>query len=124
VKPGDNPLSGISSDLFDIELEVEPVDATEFGIRLYEAALSWANGKVSCLGATADLSPVDGRLKLRILVDRTSIEIFGNDGEVSMTSCFLPNEQNTGLDLYARDGTVKIRSLTVSRLSSCWNNSE
>jgi len=124
LKPGDNPLSGISGDLFDSEVEVEPGDAAEFGIRMHRTAIAWADGKVSCLGAAADLPSVGGTVKLRILVDRTSIEVFGNDGEVSMTSCFLPNEQDTGLDLYAKGGTVKLRSMTVTRLRSCWNNSE
>jgi len=124
LKPGDNPLSELSGDLFDIELEVEPGVATEFGIRLHETAITWADGKVSCLGAVADLFPVDGRIKLRILVDRTSIEVFGNDGEVSMTSCFLPGEQNTGLELYTRDGTVKIHCLAVGKPSSSWSTTE
>ena len=120
VKPGDNPLSDMSGDLFDIEMEVEPGDAAEFGVRLHETAVTYADGKVSCLGCTADASPINSSLKLRILVDRASLEVFANDGEVSMSSCFVPKEKNTGLELYTKDGNIKVRSLRVSKLISSW----
>ena len=120
AKPGDNPLAGISGDLFDIEMEIEPGDAARFGVRLHETAITYAGGKVSCLGGTADASLINGSVKLRILVDRASLEVFVNDGEVSMTSIFKPKEKNTGLELYARDGNVNIRSLRISKLKSSW----
>jgi fructan beta-fructosidase len=86
-----------------------------------KTAVTYAGGKVSCLGATADLSPVDGKLKLRILVNRTSTETFAHDGKVSMTSCLLPEKKNTGLGLYTKEETVNIRSLTVTKLTSSWS---
>ena len=121
LKPGDNPVSGISGDLFDIEMEVEPGDAVEFGIRLHEKTVSYAAGEVCSLGRKAGASPVDGAIKLRMLVDRTSIETFANDGEVSLTSCFLPQKPDTGLELYARGGTAIIRYLRVTELASAWH---
>lgn len=120
LSPDGNPLSDISGDLFDIEMEIEPGDAAEFGIRLHETAVTYAKNKVSCLGCTAGAPPIDGRLKLRILVDRASVEVFANDGEVSMSSCFLPKEINTGLELYAKGGNVNIKSLRVARLKLGW----
>jgi sucrose-6-phosphate hydrolase SacC (GH32 family) len=124
LKPGENPLSEISGDLFDIEMEIEPDDAAEFGVRLHETAVTYAGGKVSCLDCTADASPIGDSLKLRILVDRASLEVFANDGEVSMTSCFLPKEKNTGLELYTKGGNINIRSLKVSRLKSSWTSDQ
>ncbi|MHC4756105.1 MAG: glycoside hydrolase family 32 protein, partial [Planctomycetota bacterium] len=120
LEPGSNPLSHLAGDLFDIDMEIVPGASTEFGIRLHTQAVTYANNRISCLGSTAGLSPVNGKLKLRILVDRTSIEVFANDGEVSMTSCFLPKEKSTGLDFYTKDVNVTIRSLRVSKLKSSW----
>ena len=120
LKPGDNPLSEMSGDLFDIEIDFEPGDAAEFGIRLHETAVTYAEGTVTSLGATANVSPIAGLLALRILVDRTSIETFANRGAVSMTSCFLPKNINTGLEVYAKGGDAKIRSLRVTKLQSSW----
>ncbi|MEI8043839.1 MAG: GH32 C-terminal domain-containing protein, partial [Verrucomicrobiota bacterium] len=120
LKSGDNPLSEISGDLFDIEMEIEPGDVAEFGVRLHETTVTYAGRKVSCFGCTADASPIKGKLKLRMLVDRASVEVFANDGEVSMTSCFLPKEKNTRLELYTKDGNVNIRSLRITKLKSSW----
>ncbi len=63
---------------------------------------------------------VQGRIqKLEFLVDRTSIEAFVNDGEVSSTRFALPRAG--GLSLRAAEGSVTIRSLTVYRLNSAWD---
>jgi hypothetical protein len=100
-------------------MEIVPGASAEFGIRLHTQAVTYANNRISCLGSTASLSPVNGKLKLRILVDRTSIEVFANDGEVSMTSCFLPKDKSTALEFYTKD-VITIRSLRVSKLKSSW----
>jgi len=46
------------------------------------------NQAVAC---KSDPAPVTGHVKtVEILVDRTSIETFVNEGEVSLSACFLP----------------------------------
>ena len=71
-------------------------------------------------GRSAGLAPADGTIRLRILVDRTSIEVFGNEGEVSITSCILPAKKETSLELYAKGGDLHIKSLAVRKLRSIW----
>jgi fructan beta-fructosidase len=51
-------------------------------------------------------------------VDRTSIEAFVNDGEVSSTRYALPKD--AGLSLKAEGGSVTIQSLAGYRLNSAW----
>lgn len=120
VKVGSNPLAGISGDLFDIDLAVEAGAESQFGIRLHGGAVAYAGGKLTSFGRSAPLAPKDGTIKLRILVDRTSIEVFANAGEVSMTSCILPRKQDTPLDLYTKGSDLRIRSLKVWKLRSAW----
>jgi fructan beta-fructosidase len=55
---------------------------------------------------------------VELLVDRTSIESFANDGEVSSTRYALP--KGNGLSVKAEGGTVKINSFTVHPLRSAW----
>ena len=121
LKPGDNPLAELSGDLFDIELEIQPGDTTEFGLRFHETVISYANGKITFFGKPYGVTPVNGVVKLRILVDRTSVEAFANEGALSMSHCFLPRNIHTGLDLYTKGNTLRIRSLRVSALRSIWN---
>ncbi|MBR2004344.1 MAG: GH32 C-terminal domain-containing protein, partial [Thermoguttaceae bacterium] len=42
----------------------------------------------------APLSVVDGRVSLRVVLDRTSIEIFANDGLSQIAKCFVPADKN------------------------------
>ena len=60
------------------------------------------------------------RIALQILVDRTSIEVVGNDGRASMCSCFLPDLENTNIAMYASDGEAEIISADVYELRSAW----
>ena len=41
-------------------------------------------------------------MKLRVLVDRPSIEVFGTDGRISMSSCFLPPPGDKKISLTAK----------------------
>lgn len=56
--------------------------------------------------------------KVEILVDRTSIETFVNEGEISSTRYALPKA--SGLSVKAEGGSVAIHSLTVYPLNSAW----
>ena len=84
--------------------------------------VSYTNGSAQCAGSVAPLAPVGNVVKLRVLVDRTSMELFGNDGAVSLSSCFLPGEteRTTTVQFHATNGTVLIHSLVVHRLASIW----
>jgi fructan beta-fructosidase len=118
IKPGDNILKGISGELFDIGMIIEPWEGSGFGLRLHEYTISWVNGKLSCLDVSTDLPAISGKVELRILIDRTTIEIFGNSGEVSMTNCILPKELKTDLELYVKSGGAKVHSLIIHTLRS------
>ena len=63
-------------------------------------------------------SPRDGRIRLEILLDRTSIELFGNDGEVALTSCFLPPPNDHTLELFATAAPARIVSMEAYPLKS------
>jgi len=122
LKPGDNPLADLAGELFDIRVEFEPPEAGEFGLRVRGQAVGYStrDKKLSCLGRSAELHPVDGRIKLHVLVDRTSIEVFGNDGALSMSSCFLPRVKDRSLAVYSIGGPTRVVTLTVYPLRSAW----
>ena len=108
-------------DCVEIRTEIEPGSATEFGFRVHgqEIKINVANKKMTCLGKEAPVEFESGRLKLVILVDRTSIEIFANDGKVTMSSCYLPEKGKDSLEAFAT-GSAKFVSLTAYPLRSAW----
>lgn len=122
LKAGEDALSEITGDLFDISAIIEPGSATEVQFIANGATISYdvKEKRLTSAGATVTLEPRDGRIALRILVDRTSIETFGNDGEVSLTSCILPKDDHA-LHLVARGGDARIPSMEVHVLKSAWH---
>ena len=124
VKPGNDIQSYISGDLLDIKAEIDLRDADEVGICTRNETIRFTtkDDMLSCLGKSAKISPINNRIKLRILVDRTSIEVYANDGRVVMTSCFLPKAGGEDVSIYSTGGSSKIISMNVHRLKSIWQN--
>jgi sucrose-6-phosphate hydrolase SacC (GH32 family) len=125
LKPGENPLSGLTGDLFDIRLTLEPAQATSIHLALRGEEIRYnpTKGEISCLGKTAPLKLQNGRVQLQILLDRTSLELFGNNGQISMTSWCLPDLTHHLLELQAEGGDARIVSLEVFELDSTWEDS-
>lgn len=72
--------------------------------------------RLTCLGASAPLPPIDGVVRLRRLVDRASLEIFGNAGQLVMPLAVVFREtERRPLALFSGGGTAELRSLTVPR---------
>ena len=67
---------------------------------------------------------MSGRIRLQILVDRSSIEVFGNHGKISMSTTFFPDLRDTDLGIFTRDGDIRIISLEANRLESIWPKAE
>lgn len=122
LAPRENPLSDIQGELFDICAELQAVEAEEFGfvIRGIPIACDVKKGEISCQGKTAPLRPTEGKIRLRVLVDRISIEIFGNDGRIALPVVVIPDDANTSLIAYSHGGTTRIISLEVHELRSAW----
>jgi len=119
---GENPLAKVSGDLFDITLAFEPGSAKEVGLNIRGTPIRYdvQARKLQCLGSSAPVDLTAGSLKLRVLVDRSTIEIFAADGRVNMAYCFLPPADNKGLALFAEGGAAKVQDLEVHQLKSTW----
>ncbi|HEU5429794.1 MAG TPA: GH32 C-terminal domain-containing protein [Actinocrinis sp.] len=59
-------------------------------------------------------------LKLHVLVDASSVEVFADQGEVVLTDQIFPDSSAIGVDAFAADGSATVRHLTAWRLSSIW----
>ena len=55
-------------------------------------------------------------MKLRIFVDKSSIEIFGDDGRYVMTNLVFPNEPYNRMSFYAKGGSYNVDSLQLHKL--------
>ena len=64
------------------------------------------------------VAPVEGgnEMKLRLFVDKSSIEAFGNDGRFAMTNLVFPSEPYNRISFYAKGGSCNVTSFTVYKL--------
>ncbi len=124
VEEDENLLSDIQGELFHIQTEIEVSNAAEFGFILRGESIRYtpANNELFCLGKSASLKPLQGKIKLEILLDRTSLEIFANDGRICMSYCFLPDPRDRNLNIYSSAGKIRIVSLKVYELGSIWSD--
>ena len=71
--------------------------------RSYSGTPFSANGKEVIGQRYCKVNPADGKIKLEIFMDRTSVECFINDGYYTMTGLAYPTSFTSNISLY---GTV------------------
>jgi sucrose-6-phosphate hydrolase SacC (GH32 family) len=99
----------------DVELEFEAPKPGRFVLEFGSDSVVYENGKLEGVALGAN----NGVVKLRVLADRPSIEIFGNDGEVY----FAKKRGDAGevsVRARATGGDVKVRQLVAWKVKSGW----
>lgn len=127
----------------EIQLEFEVDSAAEFGVRVLKGADEQTvvgydtksrsvyvdrkrSGHVAFHPAFAGrhagpLEPDEkGRIRLQILVDACSVEVFGNSGETAVTDLVFPDPESRGIELFATGGNCRLISGEVHTLKSVW----
>ena len=123
-----NPTHKFDNDCMHIigSFKLKTADTFGFVVRLdkknngTEIMYNVKTNTLSCLGSSVVVQPIDGSLKLEILLDRSSIEIFANDGKAVMSSCFLPLENANGIYLFNTGGELLVEKLEVYPMKSIW----
>ena len=108
----------------DLSVDLSCGDAAELGFKLRGVQVSYdvKKAELSCNGKKGALKPVAGRIRLRLLVDRTSVDIFGNGGTLYMPMGVIVPADNHNLEIYAQGGSARIYSLRVHELKSAWES--
>jgi fructan beta-fructosidase len=130
VTPDDNPLSQIQGEQYHIisEFAVDDNTAAEFGFnfRGFEVMYNTQENTIRAFRPTDDavsevkLMPSDGMIRMEVLLDRGSVEIYANDGEVPMAFFYLPEDPGDGLSLVCKEGNVLLKSMDVYDMNSIW----
>ncbi len=122
VSPTNDPVGPVEGDLLRVRATLRPDGATKCGFVVHgtEVAFDVATGTLSCLDKKAPLSPTEGAIRLELLVDRTSIEIFADDGRVYMPMAVTGPEGDKTLRILATGGSVRVESLQIDHLRSSW----
>ena len=125
----ENILKKIKDDCLHIIGEFDLKTSDNFGFMIRgskkvpgaEILYNVKRGTLSVLGLTVPLMPVDNKISLEILVDRTSIEIYANGGQTVISNCFTPEEGANDLSLFTNGGELGVVKLDVYSMNSIWN---
>jgi len=111
-----------AGDLFEVEttFDAAPHGLIEFNLRGVPVTYDVDRAELNCLDRHAKLLAIDGKVRLRILVDRTSIDIFGNDGGLYMPMGKVLDVANRSLAISIKRGNPQVNDLHFYRLKSSW----
>jgi fructan beta-fructosidase len=122
VPGGRWPIPGAEGELFRIRaaLRTDGKKKLGFVVRGTDVVYDTAAGTLSCLDRSAPVKPINGVLHLELLVDRTSIEIFANDGRVYMPMGVVLPQENRQIHVLSEPGPLQVNRLAVHHLRSIW----
>ena len=60
----------------------------------------------------------DGKINLRIFIDRSSMELFGNNGQFVMTNLVFPNQPYSNISLQSKNGNAHLDDITVYSINN------
>src|SRR4051812_3535318 len=109
------PLAA-AGDLFRVQAELSIDLGATLTMNVHGSKLVFAPQSITC--GMKPVALAAGLKTFEVLVDRTSLETFANDGEASMSKCFLPAE--SGLSLKASGGRITLHHLKLVYLKSAW----
>jgi len=135
-------LANVRGDTIEIEAELAPGDAKEMGFRLRKGG-----SEETIVGVTPEIKEVfvdrtrsgqvsfapefqgrhksglrqSSQVKLHIFLDRSSVEVFVDEGEVVLTDRMYPSPGSDGIELYSKEGQGKVLSLSIWKLGSIWH---
>ncbi len=119
----------------DVEVEFASDSATQFGVRVLKSGQEQTeigydvakkeiyvdrtkSGNVGFHPAfsgkhAGPLTGQEGRVRMRIVVDRCSVEVFGNDGETVITDLVFPRSSSDSVEIFANAGSCEVIQLKV-----------
>jgi sucrose-6-phosphate hydrolase SacC (GH32 family) len=132
--------------LYDVSAEFEIGSAERFGLVINDIAVTYEvkEQKLYCQERYAALKPIGISLKLRILADRTTLEIFANEGQIYMPirthiniteiselfsqsrDAFLPSSKTVTIGkgdilAFSEGGKTKLIKLEIFELNPIWD---
>lgn len=141
--PGTKPLSGVRGSTLEIRADFRVKTARRFGLQVrtgpnertvigYDTKRQELvvdrrrSGRTDFSPSFADdvqrapLKVSNGRVRLHVYVDESSVEVFANGGRVTVTDQIFPDPGSDGLRLFSTGGRTRLESLKVWRLGSIW----
>jgi len=119
---GERVLEEVTGDLLDITAQFHLGDARRVGLVLRGVRVTYdaRTAELSCHGHSVRLPAGNRRIRLRVLVDRASVEIFADDGRAYLPVAVIPAGDSQPLAAFAERGSARIEELVAHELRAAW----
>ncbi|MES2307218.1 MAG: glycoside hydrolase family 32 protein [Verrucomicrobiota bacterium] len=120
LKAGENLFSDLHGDTYDIDAEFELAEASAVNLGIRGQTVRCGLQKLEVGDRNSSIKLSGNRLHLRLLVDRSSIEAFVDEGQISITKVAFFDPANMNYTLSSEGGEVRVISMVVHRVKSIW----
>lgn len=122
-------LSDVRGDCYEMIIEFEPKGAKQYGVKVRRSDDGKRSVDISYDGSTLNIpggDPIpfklgkDKKLKLQIFVDKWCLDVVVNDGRLFETRVMYHEFGDDGVEVYAKEGGIKIRSLNAWKMKKIY----
>ncbi len=92
---------------YDMATKMLVMDRKSNGITISGTGESGENGV-----RYASVMPINNKIKLQVFLDRSSVEVFVNDGYYTMTGTVFPKENDDQIVFFSENGAVRFNEIT------------
>lgn len=125
-----NRMKNVSGDCLLITGEFDLKTSDNFGFMIrnstknpgIEILYNVKRGVLTVLGSTVPLMPQDNKIQLEIILDRTSLEIYANDGQAVISNLFEADAKSKDVILFTNGGELGIIQADAYEMKSIWDD--
>jgi sucrose-6-phosphate hydrolase SacC (GH32 family) len=124
LRPGqDNPLDSAGGELMELGAEFEPSPSSlvRFDVRGVPVAYDTKHNEIEVIGRRTAVPLRDGKIRLAVFIDRTSLEVFADDGLAYIPMPVIPNPERLTVSVRCEGGDAHFSTLDVHTLKSIWD---
>lgn len=124
LKEANEKLKEVKSDLLHIKLKVKIPRGIWYNLNFKGNKIVTFEGNYDLMNKYQYIQDFPGKydFEVEVLIDRTSVEVYFDNGKMVTVSPFQEPKSNEGLVLKAAHNELIIHSLKVYELNSIWNN--
>lgn len=125
VSSAEEQVPGLKDSLLELDVTMESAGATDFGLTVHGLQVRYSTGThtLNVGSATAPLPLDNSRLHIRLIVDRSSVEVFTDPGTVSISTIILEPVPGP-VTFFSSGGMAQIDSLVADTLESIWTRED
>jgi sucrose-6-phosphate hydrolase SacC (GH32 family) len=117
--PFSHPVNSDSLHLL-VELKMGYADEIEFDVRGAKITCSLKDRQFRIGENKIDFPAAHDRIQWEILLDRTSLELFADDGRTSAAFCFAPDDTNREISFAVNGAAAELVHLHIDELCPTW----